>query len=137
MRPASEKKARKRIKEAGSQLGENIEGYGTSETPGLIVISFAKLFNPDHQAIPIVNQPTARQLMDSWLSSVASATRSAWGRFEQSQSIAAIMFHISGVFTIAAGAGFEFGEWWLGVQFHGPHDRIVTRMANALKALDY
>ena len=27
--------------------------------------------------------------------------------FEQSQSIAAIMFHISGVFTIAAGAGFD------------------------------
>lgn len=136
-RPASEKKALKRIKEAGSQLGENIEGYGTSKTPGLIVISFAKLFNPDHQAIPIVNQPTARQLMDSWLNGVASVTRSAWGRFEQSQSIAAIMFHISGVFTNAASTGFEFGEWWLGVQFHGPHDRIVTRMADALKALEY
>jgi hypothetical protein len=136
-RPASEKKALKRIKEAGLQLGENIERYGTSKTPGLIVISFAKFFDPDHQAIPIVNQSTARQLMSSWLTNVQRGTRSAWGRFEQSQSIAAIMFHISGVFTSSASAGLEFGEWWLGVKFHGSHDRIVTRMAEALKALEY
>lgn len=136
-RLASEKKALKRIKEAGLQIGENIKGYGTSKTPGLIVILFAKFFDPDHQAIPIANQSTARQLMESWLSDVQRGTRSAWGRFEQFQSIAAIMFHISGVFTSAASAGLEYGEWWSGVQFHGPHDRIVTRMADALKALEY
>jgi hypothetical protein len=66
------------VKEAGKQLENEIRDYGTANTYGLVAISFAKLFSPSQIPIPILNEQTARQFMDSWLVDVAKKTTKAW-----------------------------------------------------------
>jgi hypothetical protein len=101
---------RTRIKEAGKQLENDIRNYGTADTYGLVAISFAKLFSPSQIPIPILNEQIARQFMDSWLVDVGQKTTKAWGRFQQSRSIACILFHLRGVFENMATGRFEVGQ---------------------------
>jgi hypothetical protein len=123
------------VKEAGKQLENEIRDYGTANTYGLVAISFAKLFSPSQIPIPILNEQTARQFMDSWLVDVAKKTTKAWDRFYQSRSIACILFHLRGVFENVASGRFDVGQWWLGIQFPGPKGIVGKDLARALTAL--
>ena len=123
------------VKEAGKQLENEIRDYGTANTYGLVAISFAKLFSPSQIPIPILNEQTARQFMDSWLVDVAKKTTKAWDRFHQSRSIACILFHLRVVFENVASRRFDVGQWWLGIQFPGPKGTVVKNLARALTAL--